>query len=122
MVCYQGSGKGFEGESIVRWQLAGDWPVGSLCIPAGTMLEGEAPVWNGSALPLPLPLNAVPQDVEAALVTLKAYSEELWHLIVFARGIDREAILREGLQHKRWPNGPPPPKAEEKPAGSKKAK
>ena len=63
----------------MKWQLAGDWPVGPAVIPAGTLLTGvvgpdgelaEAPKWNGITLPIPMPLNAVALDEEAALMML----------------------------------------------------
>jgi len=64
----------------MRWQLAGDWPVGPVLIPTGTVLSGvagpdgelvEAPKWNNGsiALPMPMPINAMALDQEAALAT-----------------------------------------------------
>ena len=46
----------------MRWQLAGDWPVGPTLIPAGTVLDGATP-----GIPLPMPINAIALDEEAAL-------------------------------------------------------
>ena len=90
----------------MKWQLAGDWPVGPAVIPAGTLLTGvvgpdgelaEAPKWNGITLPIPMPLNAVALDEEAALMMLKWYEDyhglHLWHRLHFGPDIgDLDAI------------------------------
>jgi hypothetical protein len=98
----------------MRWQLAGDWPVGQFCIPAGTVLSsgaGEAPIWNGIALPMPPPINAVALDEDAALQMCLWYEESAtiggWHHLHFAPGIDRDAIMAKAAEAKRWPNGRP---------------
>ncbi len=51
----------------MKFQLMGDWPVsgGSVCVPAGTEIDGNDPLWRGMALPLPMPLNARALDQEA---------------------------------------------------------
>ena len=83
----------------MRWQLAGDWPVagGARCIPAATIISaGEAPsCWAIplADLPSPLPLNAEALDNDAALQMLYWYEPALWHHIVFASGIDRDAVI-----------------------------
>jgi hypothetical protein len=50
--------------------------VGQSCIPAGTELN--APTWNGIALPLPMPINAMALDEDVALMMLKWYEDYLW--------------------------------------------
>ena len=102
----------------MRWQLAGDWPVGQFSIPAGTVLSsgaGEAPIWNGVALPMPPPLNAVPLDAEAALLMLRSYDESLWHRLVFVHDLDRAAVIARAVHERRWPNGEPVPAMAESP-------
>jgi len=100
----------------MRWQLAGDWPVGPVLIPTGTMLSGvagpdgelvEAPKWNNGsiALPMPMPINAMALDQEAALQMCKWFDQDLWHRLIFHRSLDRDAIVAEA--RKRWPNGVP---------------
>ena len=84
----------------MKWQIGGDWPVGPHLIPVGTILSGvardgelvEAPIWNGIALPMPMPINSTPLDEDAALMMLKWYEPEHWHRIVFGPNIDRELI------------------------------
>ena len=84
----------------MRWQLGGDWPVGPCLVPVGTVLSGvardgelvEAPKWNEAPLPMPMPLNAVALDEDAALMMLKWYEPEHWHRILFGPNIDRELI------------------------------
>ena len=55
----------------MKWQLAGDWPVGAAVIPAGTVLTGvvgpDGKLVVSPPLTAPLPLNAVALDEEAAL-------------------------------------------------------
>ena len=85
----------------MKFQLAGDWPVGSVCIPAGTILSAvardgeivEAPTWNGVALPLPMPINAAALDEEAALMMLEWYEDHMWCRLHFGPGIDRDAVM-----------------------------
>jgi hypothetical protein len=88
----------------MRWQLAGDWPVGGALIPAGTITDG-------TGLPMPMPINAVALDVDAALQMAMWYNEEDtingWHHLHFAPGIDREAVMAQARHKKRWPNGEP---------------
>jgi hypothetical protein len=108
----------------MKFRLVGDWPVTSFCVPAGTELDGEAPTWGGQPLPLPMPVNALALDEEAALQMAMSYEESAsiggWHSLHFAAGIDREAILAQARHNKQWPNGPPALKAEEKPARKRK--
>ena len=102
----------------MKWQLAGDWPVKSVVIPTGTVLAGvagpdgplaEPPSWHGQPLPMPMPLNATALDEEAALQMCMWYEEAAtiggWHHLVFAPGIDREAIMAQARHNKRWPRG-----------------
>jgi hypothetical protein len=103
----------------MRWQLAGDWPVGPTLIAGGTVVDGVtdrdgfavAAHWNGIELPLPMPINAIALDEDAALQMCLWYDEEAsiggWHHLHFAPGIDREAILAQARVAKRWPNGMP---------------
>ena len=61
----------FGRETDMKWQLAGDWPVGPAVIPAGTVLTGvvgpDGELVVSPPLTAPLPLNAVALDEEAAL-------------------------------------------------------
>jgi hypothetical protein len=63
----------------------------------------EAPKWNGIELPLPIPLNAMALDEDAALMMLTWYPEEQWHRLHFAPGIDLDAIKTRAAASKRWP-------------------
>jgi hypothetical protein len=49
----------------------------------------------------------VPLNLESALFMLKSYDPDLWHRIVFARDLDRDALLAKERERRRWPNGPP---------------
>jgi len=100
----------------MRWMLGGDWPVagGSQLIPVGTNLEGiagpagelaDAPTWNGTPLPMPMPLNVVVLDEEAALLMLRWYPDHQWYRLYFGPGIDREAIMARARELVRWPRG-----------------
>jgi hypothetical protein len=81
----------------MRWQLLGDWPVGQWLVPAGTVLEGTAPTWNGIPLPMPMPLNAISLDDEAALMMLKWYGDQ-WHRLHFGPGVDADPISLQRRQ------------------------
>jgi hypothetical protein len=83
----------------MKWQLGG--PVGSVLIPAGTVHEGEPPVWNGVKLP-GVPLDAVALDPDSALWMLRHYDPDLWPRIVFARDIDRAALLAQAAHERRY--------------------
>jgi len=89
----------------MKWMLAGDWPVGPTVIPAGTILDDEL------APTVPLPINAVALDDDAALQMCMWYEETDtiggWHQLHFAPGIDREAVMAQARHNKRWPNGVP---------------
>ena len=111
-------GRIFGKETDMKWQLAGDWPVGAALIPTGTMLAGvagadgplaEPPSWHGQPLPMPMPLNATALDEEAALQMCMWYEEAAsiggWHQLHFAAGIDREAVRARARHNKRWPRG-----------------
>ena len=97
----------------MRWMLAGDWPVGQWCIPTGTVLTGvardgklvEPPTWNGITLPMPMPLNAIALDEDAALMMLKWFDQDLWYRLHFDWSLDRDAIMARALG--RWPHGRP---------------
>ena len=78
----------------MKWQIGGGgWPVngGATLIPAGTIVEGD-PSWNGMTLPMPMPINAVPLDADAAQLMLGWYEPEHWHRLRFGPGTDVEAI------------------------------
>jgi len=53
--------------------LTRDWAVGatasgiSLCVPAGTQIDGSNPQWRGTPLPSVMPLSA--QALDAAALT-----------------------------------------------------
>jgi hypothetical protein len=98
----------------MRWQLrGGDWPVGPMLIPAGSVIsdDGDPAAIPLAGVPTPLPITAVALDDDAALAMAMAYNEEDtiggWHQLHFAPGIDREAILAQARHKKRWPNGEP---------------
>ena len=74
----------------MRFELLGDWPASrgasGICIPAGTVLDGNDLQWNGVPLRAPLPLNVKALDVDAANALVR------WHphnqnLLRFAAGI-----------------------------------
>ena len=98
----------------MRWMLQGDWPVGQWCIPTGTVLTGvargdgelvEPPTWNGITLPMPMPLNAIALDEDAALMMLKWFGQDLWYRLHFDWSLDRDAIMARALG--RWRHGRP---------------
>jgi hypothetical protein len=99
----------------MRWQLAGDWPVGPAVIPAGTVLTGvvgpDGELSVSPPLTVPLPINAMALDDEAALQMCMWYDEAAtiggWHHLLFGPGIDHEAIKAQARHKKRWPNGMP---------------
>jgi hypothetical protein len=70
----------------MHFRLQGDWPVGQWCVPAGTFIDGNDPKWNGIALPLPMPMNAIALDQEAADVLADWYPHHL-HRLHCADGI-----------------------------------
>ena len=79
----------------MKWWLGGDWPVGQWLIPRGAVVSGvagEPPTWNGIALPLLMPINAMALDEDAGLMMLRWYEPEHWHRLVFGAGIDVDAI------------------------------
>ena len=53
----------------MQWMLAGPWPVGAAVIPAGTILSAVVGADGklAASVPLPMPINAVALDDEAAL-------------------------------------------------------
>jgi hypothetical protein len=74
----------------MRFFLMEPWPVGQFLIPAGTEIDGNAPQWNGVALPLPMPMNAKALDQEAYDHLVESYSptnDNFLHLLHFAPGI-----------------------------------
>jgi hypothetical protein len=85
--------------------LKGDWPVGAVVIPAGTIVTDDI------GLPMPPPITAMALDDDAALAMAMAYEEDAticgWCHLHFAPGIDRDAILAQARHKKRWPNGEP---------------
>ena len=80
----------------MRWQLSGPWPVGSQCLPAGTIISDDG------SWPMPPPLNAVPLDAEAALLMLRSYDESLWHRLVFVHDLDRAAVIARAAHERRY--------------------
>jgi hypothetical protein len=95
--------------------LAGDWPVGPAVIPAGTVLTGvvgpDGKLVVSPPLTVPLPINAMALDDEAALQMCMWYDEAAtiggWHHLLFGPGIDHEAIKAQARHKKRWPGGEP---------------
>jgi hypothetical protein len=71
----------------LKFRLLGDWPAtGSVCIPAGTEIDGNNPEWNGIRLPTPLPIDAMALTQDAADVLCRWYPEHL-HLLRCESGI-----------------------------------
>jgi len=68
------------------FQLGGDWPCGQHCVPAGTFLDGNDPRWLGISLPLPMPMNAIALDQEAADALARWYPDHRY-LLRAAEGI-----------------------------------
>jgi hypothetical protein len=75
------------------------YSVGSVLIPAGTVVDSET-----TTLPMPPPIDAVALDDEAALAMAMAYEETNtiggWHQLHFAPGIDRNAVLAQARHAK----------------------
>jgi len=97
----------------MKWQLAGDWPVGPAVIPAGTVLTGvlgpDGKLVVSPPLTAPLPLNAVALDTDAALQMCMWYDEAAtivggWHHLHFHPSIDLEKVLAQARHTKRWPS------------------
>jgi hypothetical protein len=78
---------------MARWQLLGDWPHGSITIPAGTEIIGVVTDGNISAtynhmpLRMPMPLEAKAMDQEAYDAMTRWYSSDLWHRLLYSRDI-----------------------------------
>ena len=76
----------------MKFVLLGDWPVTSgLCIPAGTILDGENLQWNGMQLPTPLPMNAKALDQPAYDAMVRWYephTDDFLHLLHFSKGVN----------------------------------
>jgi len=72
----------------MKWQLGGTgWPVGQWLIPASTILNGAAGPdgkitvkWNEITLPMPIPINAIALDNEAAALMLEWYPDQHYRL------------------------------------------
>ena len=91
--------------------------MGAAVIPAGTVLTGDVgpdgELVVSPPLTAPLPINAMALDEEAALQMCIWYEEAAsiggWHQLHFAPGIDREAVMAQARELKRWPTGRPSP-------------
>jgi len=101
----------------MRWQLSGPWPVGSQCLPRGSIIS------DGEGWPMPPPLNARALDEDAAMALFMAYDEAAtiggWHQLHFHPSIDRAAVFAQARHNKRWPNGEPAPTMAEPPREAK---
>jgi hypothetical protein len=73
----------------MQFQLLGDWPCGQWLVPAGTILDGADPRWNGIALPYAMPLNVLCLDQSAYDAMVAFYGIECNHLLYSAPGIKR---------------------------------
>lgn len=67
---------------MMRWQLIQTaWPFASYLVPVGTILDADAPTWNGIPLPSPLaeriPINVLCLDQDAADAWKALYSGQL---------------------------------------------
>jgi hypothetical protein len=54
---------------------------------------------------MPMPLNALPLDQQAALMMLKWYPDYMWYRLYFGPGIDLDAIKSRAQERTRWPRG-----------------
>jgi hypothetical protein len=73
----------------MKFELHGNWPItGGILVPAGTVLSGPAPTYNGSPVPLPLPLDAWVMDDEAAGQMRVWYGHE-WHRVQFGPAVTK---------------------------------
>ena len=72
----------------MKFLLLGDWPCagGALLVPAGTVIDGNDPKWNGTSLPTPMPLNAKALDQDAYDALCVWYQDHLY-LLQYAAGI-----------------------------------
>ncbi|WP_426410037.1 hypothetical protein [Bradyrhizobium ganzhouense] len=70
----------------MKYQLTSDWPCGQWLVPTGTIIDGNNPQWNGTKLPLAMPLTCIALDVEAANALVEWHSHSQ-HLLHFAPGI-----------------------------------
>lgn len=72
----------------MMFELLGAWPISnpSTCVPAGTLIDGNDPNWNGTPLPIPLPMNAKALDQDAADALGRWYPHH-FHLLHTANGI-----------------------------------
>jgi hypothetical protein len=90
----------------MSWRINGDWNCGSLSIPSGTVLHGpchmvtrelDGPiVWEGRTVTLPLPLNVIALDDDAATMMQVWHPSYLHHALLCAPGVKANlAALRE---------------------------
>ena len=90
----------------MKFQLLGDWPVsgGAMVVPAGTTIEydpdpeaarlagiGTAPMYLGTVLPLPMPLNAKAMD-QAAFDQMVAWYEPISDQLIRTLQYDRSNV------------------------------
>jgi hypothetical protein len=98
----------------MRWQLrGGDWPVGPMLIPAGSVIsdDGDPAAIPLAGVPTPLPITAVALDDDAGHQMCLWYEETNsiggWHALHFHHTVDREKVMAQARHKKRWPNGEP---------------
>jgi hypothetical protein len=100
----------------MKWALPA-WPVGQYVITPGTIVEGVAdpdggiaigPIspFDGTPLPLPLPIDATPLDEEAAVMMLRWYDESQWHRLGFPAGLNVEAAKMKAAAMASTPRYP----------------
>jgi hypothetical protein len=71
----------------MRWELTAPWPgPRGILIPAGTIIDGTDPQWNGEPLPFPLPMEAKALDQAAADALARWHPHHL-HLLHAAPGV-----------------------------------
>lgn len=77
----------------MRFQLSRDWPVGARVIPVGTFLEiRDGKLYAAGSpdeLPLPLPLEAIPQDQTAYDEILRQHPYQAHRILTYDPNIDR---------------------------------
>jgi hypothetical protein len=87
---------------MARWQLMGDWPHGSIAIPAGTTIDGTTgddgkitATYNHMPLTLPMPIDAKAMDDEAAALMKQWYTPEHHYRLHYGPDVGKPQITGE---------------------------
>jgi hypothetical protein len=73
-----------------RFELRSDWPVGQFIIPQGSVIDAEAPSWNGIGLPFPFPLESKALNQSGYDQMVEWYSptsDQFLHLLHYGPGV-----------------------------------